>query len=210
MSKTNRVISFGASITFGSELPSPDKTWAGLIANKLNKKYLCLAEPAASNTSILRQILSFDQYENDLILVMWTSTTRYEFKTQDSWTSISPWSEQSGFTAQWYKGPGFFEYTEVLTTMKEILLAKQFIESKKLQYIFVFDSNELTKSFTWIQNDNLISSMKKLMPWDNIIWFDDTGFIDWSKEKGYKFIGTHPGVEAHTNASNYILSKTLL
>ena len=33
--------------------------------------------------------------------------------------------------------------------MKEILLAKQFIESKKLQYIFVFDNNELMTSSTW-------------------------------------------------------------
>ena len=36
-----------------------------------------------------------------------------------------------------------------------------------------------------IQNDNLISNMKQLMPTNNIIWFFDNkkGFIDWSKEK---------------------------
>jgi hypothetical protein len=37
--------------------------------------------------------------------------------------------------------------------------------------------------------------------------FNNNGFINWSKENGFPFIGTHAGVEAHSAAADYILAN---
>lgn len=207
MSNYSRVISFGASITYGSELPNTNLTWSSIIAQKLNKEYLCLAKEAAANGNIARQILSYDNYQNDLILVMWTSATRYEFRNGDTWENISPWSNQTGFTREWYKGPGGLEYTEVVNTVKEVLLATQFLDAMGLKYLFVFDNDELRTSHTWNLPDEYIQTLKLMLPWDNIMWFDETGFLNWTKNNGYPFTNTHPGAEAHAAAANYILAN---
>lgn len=207
MSNFSRIVSFGASITYGSELPNANCTWSSIIARNLAVDYLCLAKPAASNASIARQIISYDDYSNDLVLVMWTSATRYEFRNGDTWQDISPWSEQTGFTREWYKGPGGLEYTEVVNTLKEVILAKHFLESMGLRYLFVFDNDELRTSHTWTLPDEYIQTLKLMMPWDDIVWFDSQGFIDWSKNNGYPFTNTHPGAVAHQAAADYILAN---
>ncbi len=208
MSNYSRVVSFGASITYGSELPDQNCTWSSIIAQKLGTEYLCLAKPAASNASIARQIISYTDYDQtDLVLVMWTSATRYEFRTETGWQDVSPWSEQTGFVRDWYRGPGNYEYTEVVTTMKEIALATQFLEGMGLDYLFVFDNDELRNSHTWNLPDDYIQTIKLMLPWDNVQWFDNTGFLDWSKKNGCPFTNTHPGVTAHQAAADYILAN---
>lgn len=207
MSNFSRIVSFGASITYGSELPDPACTWSSIIAQKLNVDYLCLAKPAAANSSIAREVLSYLDYSNDLVLVMWTSGTRYEFRTENGWENISPWSEQTGFVKDWYMGPGNYEYTEVATTLRDVLLTQQFLQAMDLPYLFVFDNNELRTSHTWQSEDAYIDTMRDMIAWDNVLWFDDTGFINWSKENGYSFTNTHPGVDAHRAAADYILDK---
>jgi hypothetical protein len=211
MSNVSRLISFGASITYGSELPDQSYTWSSIIAQKMGLNYLCLAKENAANSGIARAIISnMDHYQDDLILAMWTSSTRYEFRFGDSWENVSPWSEQTGFTRDWYRGPGGLEYTEVVTTMKEIVLASQFLDQMKLPYTFVLDNNELRTSHTWEEPDEYIQSLKALMPWDHIVWFEDTGFLEWCQRKNYSFVNTHPGTEAHQSAAEYILSTNLI
>ena len=210
MSNVSRVISFGASITYGSELPDQSYTWSSIIAQKMGLDYLCLAKENAANSGIARAIISnMDQYSNDLILAMWTSSTRYEFRVGDSWENVSPWSEQTGFVRDWYRGPGGLEYTEVVTTMKEIILASQFLDRMQLPYTFVLDNDELRTSHTWTLPDEYIQSLKALMPWDHIVWFEDTGFLEWCQQKKYSFVNTHPGIEAHQRAAEYILVNVL-
>ena len=210
MSTFSRIISFGASITYGSELPDATSTWSSIIAKRLGVDYLCLAKPAAANSSIAREILSYTDYSNDFVLVMWTSCTRYEFRTEMGWENISPWSTQSGFTKEWYKGPGNYEYTEVVTTLRDVVLARQFLESKSIPYLFVFDNNEIRNSYTFNSSDLYIESLSNLMPWSRTVWFNNTGFLDWSRDNKYSFVNTHPGPDAHLAAANYILDNSFL
>ena len=204
----SKIISFGASITYGSELPNQSYTWSSIIAQRLGLSYECLAKENAANSSIARAIISnMDHYNNDLILAMWTSCTRYEFRSGDRWENISPWSDQIGFVQDWYRGPGGLEYTEVVTTMKEIILASQFLDRMQLPYTFVLDNDELRTSHTWTLPDKYIQSLKALMPWDHIIWFNGTGFLEWCRTNNYSFINTHPGIDAHSAAADYILAN---
>ena len=208
MSSFNSILSFGPSIVAGDFLPPGKLTLTNLVANKLNKPYLCLAERGAANTGILRQILSHKQYNNDLILVMWSTTVRYEFRNEDlypnGWYQVSP-RDNDRFSKEWFRGPGQYEYTEVYTTLRDIITAKQFLESKNLNYIFMFDYDDIIKNNTWNSGDTLIENLKSLLPYNNILWFDNTGFTNWAKEQNFVFENTHPGPEAHESASRYIL-----
>jgi hypothetical protein len=93
--------------------------------------------------------------------------------------------------------------------MKEIILASEFLNRMELPYLFVMDNDELRTSHTWMLPDEYIQTLKSMLPWDHIKWFDNTGFLNWCKEKNYSFINTHPGTEAHQRAAEYILSSGL-
>jgi hypothetical protein len=80
-----KIISFGDSFTFGSELQDNDngsKAWPGLIAKKLKIPYLTLSEPGCGNESIARQIYTYfsqNTSDNVLAIINWTWTMRWDF-----------------------------------------------------------------------------------------------------------------------------------
>jgi hypothetical protein len=96
------LIAGGDSFTFGSELPSQEHAWSGLLAKKLGMNYCCTAMPGASNSSIRRRVMNaVANYENEeqFVAVMWSFPNRYEFRFaydtghRDSpWYSINPWT----------------------------------------------------------------------------------------------------------------------
>ena len=167
MSSFNRIISFGPSVSTTCFLPPEALPYAYIVANKLKKSHICLAERGAANTGILRQILSYDDYKNDLVIVMWSNTVRYEFRNEDvpreghipGWYQVGP-RNKDRFAKEWFRGPGQYEYTEVYTTLRDILTAKQFLESKNLKYLFMFDFDNLITSTVWKSGDNLINNLK--------------------------------------------------
>jgi hypothetical protein len=81
----NKIVSFGDSFTFGSELENNDdgsKAWPGLIAKKLNFSYTTLADPGCGNESIARQIYTYfaeNPSEDVVAIVNWTWTMRWDF-----------------------------------------------------------------------------------------------------------------------------------
>ena len=96
------LIAGGDSFTFGSELPSQEHAWSGLLAKKLGMNYCCTAMPGASNSSIRRRVMNaVANYKNEeqFVAVMWSFPNRYEFRFaydtghRDSpWYSITPWT----------------------------------------------------------------------------------------------------------------------
>ena len=211
MFQFNRIISYGASITAGVGAGGVDRAWSAFIANKLNKPYLCLAEEAATNTTIARKIISTDFSPDDVVLVMWASTTRFEFWSTDCWVSFTPWSEQTGFVKEWYKGPGQWEYTSMSTTLKEIYLAESYLKSKNIPYIFTIDNDEIHQSWLLENDTGYVKSLFQLIDWSKFILFDNQGFIPWCQKNQYA-VSTdgHPGLKAHIDAAKYILNNSFL
>jgi hypothetical protein len=207
MSKYSRIISYGSSVLYGSELPTGSKSMSALIAEQLGAEYLCRAKPMSSNTKITRKILSYEKYQSgDFVIVMWTGPNRYEFKTPNGWKGFTTYSNRDAFITEWFNGPGDLEYTEVMTTLKEMCLAQQFLETKQIPYVFTADYNTVKDSYTFNNPDAYIASLKNNINWDRVVYFDSQGFIPWAKEKCYEFVGTHPSTEAHQAGANIILS----
>lgn len=60
-------------------------TWPSIIANKLNQPLTDFSSPASSNWRIARIIQSLDLTEDDVVLIGWTSPTRFEFGLADDY-----------------------------------------------------------------------------------------------------------------------------
>ena len=93
---------FGDSFTYGSELPSQEHTWANLLANRKGWNMCNTARPAASNSSIRRNVMNAVHKYKELdlfVAVMWSFPNRYEFRfaydtghIDSPWYSINPWT----------------------------------------------------------------------------------------------------------------------
>jgi hypothetical protein len=206
----DNVVSFGASITAGYCLKDQKNNWAQVIAQTLNTNHVNQAYGGAANGGISRLICSYSDYKKDLVLVMWTSPTRYEFRTQDSWQEINGMMDPTEFSRAWYKGPGLYQYTEITTTVKEILLAQYFLQSRGLDYLFVFDNDDIAQCWLALNPDTYIGNLLNLIDQSKILWFDDTGFIQWSQKNNFEFVDNHPVDQAHVGAANYILASRFL
>ena len=96
------LITGGDSFTYGSELPSQEHTWANLLANRKGWNICNVAKPAASNSSIRRNVMNAINKYKDLdlfVAVMWSFPNRYEFRfayetghLDSPWYSINPWT----------------------------------------------------------------------------------------------------------------------
>ena len=203
----NNVVSFGASITSGVGLKDPNNNWAKIIANAIGIDHINQARGGAANGGISRHICSYPDYKNDLILAMWTSSTRYEFRTDNDWQEINGMMKPTAFSRAWYQGPGLYQYTEIATTIKEILLAQYFLQSRGLDYLFVFDNDDITQCWLVQYHDVYIKNLLNLIDWSKIIWFEDTGFLQWSQKNNFEFIDGQPSDHAHRAAADYILTK---
>jgi hypothetical protein len=100
-----KLVGFGCSFTYGSELQSPDidptdhwantryrneNVWLGQIAKRFDCEYDNLAEPANSNMAIAQQVANYflhtrDPQEHIVICVAWTERTRFSW-FDESWT----------------------------------------------------------------------------------------------------------------------------
>lgn len=81
------VYTFGDSYTWGwnffidAELKHKrtELTWPSILAKKLNQPLTDFSSPASSNWRIARKIQSLPLTKNDILLIGWTSPTRFEF-----------------------------------------------------------------------------------------------------------------------------------
>ncbi len=96
------LIAGGDSFTYGSELPSQEHAWANLVAQRKGWNICNTAKPAASNSSIRRNVMDAVNKYKDLelfVAVMWSFPNRYEFRfaydtghIDSPWYSINPWT----------------------------------------------------------------------------------------------------------------------
>ena len=208
----NRVISFGDSFTFGTDLsdqvpgvvgvnpPLPSRsTWPALIAKHLNiKNYVCYAEPGASNSTILRTLLSTEILPTDLVIVNWTWINRWDFYNEEEWSTLRPsGTEDNPMYKVYYK---YFqsELWDKFETLKNIQLAFSMLDN-----VISTSMDPLTLDTThhcppYVQK--LINNVKP-----KLTWFDGKGFYHWAIDNNFPISDKwHPLEEAHQAAFEYI------
>jgi hypothetical protein len=178
-----------------------------IIANQLGLEYDSQAKPLTSNSKIARKVLTYVDYQDDMVLISWTSTTRSEFRTEHGWaaTNLNTYQPGSGFEEHWYQGPGQWEYTGVSTTLKEMVLIQSFLQSRDIPYVFLFDNNEVLHSCWYQEPDEYIGAIISAIDQSKIATFEGQGFVPWCEAQGYVRVqGNHFDTVAHEHAANII------
>jgi hypothetical protein len=95
---SKKIVSFGDSFIFGSQIPGNthgQAAWPGLIANRLNIDYETCAQVGCGNEAIARQIFTYfskNPQRNTLAVINWTWSMRWDFYLADSdtWVTLGP------------------------------------------------------------------------------------------------------------------------
>ena len=118
------------------------------------------------------------------------------------------WLNKTGiadFSKSLYATTG--ELQETITSLKSILLAQLFLESKNIPYIFTMCDDALFQNFFFKNPDQSVKSLKENINWDN--WFlpDQMGFDQWAHENKYDYGACHPLEQAHADFAKLLVEE---
>ena len=215
----NKIVSFGDSFVFGSELKNNNngsQSWVAQIAKELNVDYETLAVPGCGNENISRQILTYfsnNPADNVLAIVNWTWGARWDFYMSgvEQWITLGLSCTPSKLTDQvsqteaeriisFYKDyPGNSTLWDKFRTLQTMYMAQQYMKSLGVTVIQTYMDYELWDC-TWHAPD-YIQTMQDLVK-SPMCEFEGKNFLDWSYSKGFPVTqpGLHPLEQAHTAA----------
>lgn len=186
-----RLISFGDSCIFGSELgdvvndTTPSKlTYPALIAEQLELEYLCLAKPGASNQHIVKTILDYPFRGTEIAIIQWTNSARFGLPLDDGWSDMSP---------------NLDDMDSAKLLSKEFYARIEIDKFSKLQFKMCVDTVKQTLRSQYIMTSNDVAPVED----GSIVKFDGKNFLDFCKPfpHGDK---NHPLEQAHSEAAKCI------
>lgn len=214
-----KIVSFGDSFVFGSELQNNDngsRSWIGLAATKLGVEYQTLAVPGCGNENISRQILTYfsnNSNDNVLAVINWTWGARWDFYVpgKETWTTLGlscvppklaplVGLEEAKKVLEFYnKYPGHSTLWDKFRTLQTIYSAQQFLKNINVPSIQTYMDFEMWDQ-TWHAPD-YIKTLQNLTK-EPLQTFEGLTFLDWSYKHGFTVTepGLHPLEEAHAVA----------
>jgi hypothetical protein len=122
------------------------------------------------------------------------------------------------FAKTFFHHVGGTEYWEIYSSLKEIVYLQNYLDLKRLPYIFTCVDNSIFENFTVKESrDPFIKSLISQIDIDK--WFlfppgdkngqtlTPRGFYQWAKENKYRIGTTHPLEEAHQDAANLMQGR---
>jgi hypothetical protein len=182
-------------------------TWTALLANDNNLIYECHAIQGASNQTILRQILKKlpTLTSNDLVVINWTWINRWDFydNSNTKWETLRPTNNSNDTFNTIYFKYIQSELWDKLESLKTISLVSNILKQQNIKFMMTCMDNTIINTtchapdYITILQDNIK---------DEVVWFDNTGFHQWSIDNKYKIsdTGQHPLEDAHCAAFMYI------
>jgi hypothetical protein len=223
---TKKIVSFGDSFVFGSEIQNNHdgkKAWAGLAAQKLGVEYKTLSVPGCGNENISRQILTYfsdNAVDNTLVVINWTWGARWDFYIpgKETWTTLgltcvpsklAPMvgHEEAKKILEFYnKYPGHSTLWDKWRTLQTIYSTQQYLKSIGANIIQTYMDYEMWDQ-TWHAPD-YIKTLQQLTRTD-LENFEGQNFLDWSKQRGFTVTepGLHPLEQAHEAACELWLDR---
>jgi hypothetical protein len=222
---TKKIVSFGDSFVFGSELKNNDygdQAWVGLAANKLGVEYETLSVPGCGNENITRQILTYfsnNPSKDTLAVINWTWSARWDFYISDveTWTTLGlncvpsrlaqyvPLSEAKKILEFYKNYPGNSTLWDKTRSLQTIYASQQYLKSLGVTNIQTFMDFEIMDQ-EWHAPD-YIKTLQSLTK-DSLTNFEGKSFLDWSYAHGFAVTdtGLHPLEDAHAAAKDLWIS----
>jgi hypothetical protein len=212
------LIAGGDSFTYGSELPSQEHAWANLLATRKGWNICNTARPAASNSSIRRNVMNAVHKYSELdlfVAVMWSFPNRYEFRfAYDTGHLDSPWysinqanranAEAKGMTAfakSYVQNVAVDPYWEYYTSILEISTLQNYLLKHNINYVFAYVDDSLWKGPIDISTTTLRADI------DMTKFVMDEGMFNWAKRTEQQFYTTHPRESAHIEWINMLYDR---
>jgi hypothetical protein len=214
-----KIVSFGDSFVFGSELANNvngDQGWIGLAANQLGVDYQTLSVPGCGNENISRQVLEYfssNSTENVLAVINWTWGARWDFYVPriEQWTTLGlscvpsklaplvGLDEATRVLEFYNKYPGHSTLWDKWRTLQTIYGTQQYLKSLGVTVIQTYMDYEMWDQ-TWHAPD-YIRTLQDLTRGD-LENFEGQSFLDWSRKHGFTVTdpGLHPLEQAHKAA----------
>ena len=214
-----KIIGFGDSFVFGSELANNDdgqQSWIGQAARKLGVDYETTAVPGCGNDHIARQIYSYfsaKSADSTLAVINWTWSQRWDFYVveHETWITLGPtcvpeklkdlvsqtqaqdliefYRERANSSLLWNK----------FRNLQTIWAVQGYLERKGVQAIQTYMDHHLFDQ-TCHAPDYVQELQELLRP--KLELFEGRNFVDWSHDRKFAVTdpGWHPLEDAHIAA----------
>lgn len=226
-----KMIAFGDSFTWGSDmadtmriaefnqLPEEERkvqqfherysrsTWQAKLATKLGLDYKCLAVQGCSNQTIVRTFFENVQaiQPGDLISVNFTWRDRYDFfdNEEHTWHTVRPSGTEDVKYYELYYKHLHSSHWDQIESLKAINLIIGYLKLNNIDFIATcIDDLIYNDPYHNTHPIQVLQDVHK----DDIKWFADKGFHQWSKDNNFPISPMwHPLEEAHEAALDYIL-----
>lgn len=111
----------------------------------------------------------------------------------------------SEFAKTFYKNVGSSLYWETYSSLTEIIMLQQYLQLKKIPYIFSIVDELLLNNCTNLTNDGNIATLYNQIDFKRWVTFpNNQGFYTWARDSKYPFATFHPLEPAHVDAAKYI------
>jgi hypothetical protein len=216
--KYKRIVSFGDSFTWGTDLADCTQkpltgfshyTWPALLAKHLGISYECRALGGASNSNIVRRLIKRIPAlkQTDLIILNWTYIDRWEYHngTTDLWESLRPSGTESNEFHKYFYKYVHSQYWNLYESLKHIMFAHELLRNRGVNYLSTAMDKLLVERPFEDKPENLETSVLVDQVEPSLFWFDGLDFLSWSIENHFTLGATgHPIEEAHQAAFEYI------
>jgi len=216
--QNKKIISFGDSFVFGSELnnnPNGNQSWIGRAANNLNIAYQTCAIPGCGNDHIARQIYSYfsnNSAVDTLAVINWTWMNRWDFyiTEHETWITLGPtcvpdklkhlvdkteaedliefYQDRANSSLLWNK----------FRNLQTIYAVQSYLKSQGILNIQTYMDDHLFN--TEYHAPDYVQQLQDLVRPD-MSSFEGKNFVDWSRDQGFSVTDTlHPLENAHMAA----------
>lgn len=214
----DKIISFGDSFMYGSDLSDCDGTeksqfsqltWPALCAKELGLEYHSYSGGAFANKNIALNIFH-NASPTALNIINWTWVDRFSYlplgigKTQLLWKNITPASTDS--VSKFYYKHIQSEFDDIATSLMFVYSTLSYLKNEQIPFVSTYLDKLLTDTTFWDTRNAAPFIMKTGIENDLQTFPNNQTFLEWSRSNGYpESKGWHPLEQAHQEAAKIML-----
>lgn len=207
--------SFGDSFVYGTDLldagtGASNHTWCARVAQHHNWQYHCAAVGGIGNARIFNSLvyeLVQPDYQDWIYVIQWTWRDRFDYADPQTWRwqTIRPSANDS--IADFYYRNLHSDFLDIWASLEHIFAACELLKRLNCKFLMTcVDSSILNQCIDQHRQDNATLNLLRSQIFADINWFDNLGFLEWSRKNQFQESDAwHPLEAAHAAAAEYAI-----
>lgn len=217
------IVSFGCSLTFGTELPDSNfggkhptasaMTWPALVSQRLGLSYITRAHGGSGNLAISERVYRNVHHFTEpgrFFIINWTFIDRFDYSHPNGMHFNSGMRDfctcrpnESDDLSKFYYRNFHSEYRDKLVNLMYIKSIINVLEKYKIKFVMT-TIDDLLWEQRFHSPPHILELQEEIKPY--ISDFEGTNFLNWSKNRGFEISANgHPLVDAHEAAAELML-----